>query len=662
MPRILRGEALANAIYQATDKLEDEFAKVFIGEVRKLSRSKALQELLDEVEAGQLVGTGVTSRLNILSVPTAKLDELIRKAMGSAIRITNEKTGLKLSFDYRNPNVIQAARTMSIDLSTTLTKTARQILEKTVGDAIEGIVTRRQAIKIIESRIGLIPAHAEAVERYYERLIADGRKRIDAQRLADKYADRLLRYRATTIARTEIARATGIGQGEFWKQALLDGALPPKTKRVWITAADERVCEICGPMDGLQIEIGQPWMTRNGLVDYPSAAHPNCRCTQGIALTKDYLRMFREEIAERQDTIDALQKLDSHTIDWWLLEKANKYHDALGRFTSADSAVAPKGRRPKLKRKAPKKITLGEKGYGARTTIEKVGEGVFRYSYGFPMHQQEFTVDINGYPLVVDPENIPIVPVEQTFDIDRYEGTDLAEMAGRVLNEQWNQWEGNFAIRTIASNMMDLSVHSEGSSGLSESAISGIIGLDKFSDYPELFVPAAHSMLVGIAESKKTDFSVSRAMVVPEDSSITYFGKGDELSIPPSGFTPSKSLLQDFQIGGMYERNVQGESYSTINPVEVVFVLQRGAKGVRSATYGELGMDSPEGKTRLDLPIELVTGGKFKIVKREDYTVERKSNYDYDSSNEPQRESRGVRYTIVQTEFFNPETGKYEKN
>jgi hypothetical protein len=339
MPRILRGEALANAIYQATDKLEDEFAKVFIDEVRKLSRSKALQELLDEVEAGQLVGTGVTSRLNILSVPTAKLDELIRKAMGSAIRITNEKTGLKLSFDYRNPNVIQAARTMSIELSTTLTKTARQILEKTIGDAIEGVVTRRQAIKIIESRIGLIPAHAEAVDRYYERLIADGRKRIDAQRLADKYADRLLRYRATTIARTEIARATGIGQGEFWKQALIDGALPPKTKRVWITAADERVCEICGPMDGLQTEIGQPWMTQNGLVEYPSAAHPNCRCTQGIALTKDYLRMFREEIAERQDTIDALQKLDSLTIDRWMLSKFNPYHDELGRFTTANSAT-----------------------------------------------------------------------------------------------------------------------------------------------------------------------------------------------------------------------------------------------------------------------------------------------------------------------------------
>lgn len=340
MPRVLRGEALANAIYQATDKLEEQFAEIFIAEVRKLSRSKALQALLDEIETGQLASSGISARLNLISIPTKKLDELIRKAMGSAIRITNEKTGLKLAFDYRNPDVIQAARGMSIDLSTNLTNTAQQILQKAIGDAIEGLITRREAIKIIESRVGLIPAHSDAVDRYYEKLIAEGRKKADAKRLAEEYADRLLRYRATTIARTEIARATGIGQTEFWKQAIADGLLPPKTKRVWITAADERVCEICGAMDGVQVEIGQPWMTNNGLVQYPSAAHPNCRCTQGIALSKDYLKMFRSEIAERQETIDELQKIDSLKLDWWSLSKFNPYHDNLGRFTTSSGGVS----------------------------------------------------------------------------------------------------------------------------------------------------------------------------------------------------------------------------------------------------------------------------------------------------------------------------------
>jgi len=381
MPRILRGEALANAIYQTTDKLEKEFAEIFIAEVRKLSRSKALQQLLDEIEAGQLAGAGLTSRLSIISIPTKKLDELIRKAMGSAIRITNEKTGLKLSFDYRNPDVIQAARGMSIELSTNLSKTAQQILEKTIGDAIEGIITRREAIKIIESRVGLIPAHADAVDRYYQRLIAEGRKKADAKSLADKYADRLLRYRATTIARTEIARATGMGQSEFWKQAVADGLLPPKTKRVWITAADERVCEICGAMDGVQVEIGQPWMTQNGLVQYPSAAHPNCRCTQGIALSKDYLKMFRSEIAERQEIIEELQKIDSLKLDWWLISKKNPYHDELGRFTSADRATGRKGKNKTASRASTKN----------RIVPKQVADGPLNLSFGR---------DANGIPVV----------------------------------------------------------------------------------------------------------------------------------------------------------------------------------------------------------------------------------------------------------------------
>jgi hypothetical protein len=43
------------------------------------------------------------------------------------------------------------------------------------------------------------------------------------------------------------------------------------------------------------------------------------------------------------------------------IEKANKYHDVAGRFTSADNAVAPKGKKPKLKRKATKKVLSGEK-------------------------------------------------------------------------------------------------------------------------------------------------------------------------------------------------------------------------------------------------------------------------------------------------------------
>jgi len=345
MPKaILSGQSLANAIYAITDKLEAEFAAEFIAQMRKLSRRKSLQELLDQIEGGYYssVATIPTSLMS-LQIDTSKLNAIARKAMGSAARITDEKIGLNIGFNVQNPTIIEAARNISVDLSTNLSQTSQKILDKVIGDAMEGIVTRREAVKIIESRVGLLPAHSDAVDRYYDTLIQSGATKANAKKLADKYADRLLRYRANTIARTEIARATGIGQAEFWRQAVADGSLPPDAKRVWTTSYDERVCEICGPMNNVEVGIFEQWLTPNGFVDYPSAIHPNCRCSQGIAMSAAQKRLF-------------IGKTDDEKFEQYVLSKFNPYHDELGRFT-----FAPAGKRisakPKMNRRA-----LGLKG------------------------------------------------------------------------------------------------------------------------------------------------------------------------------------------------------------------------------------------------------------------------------------------------------------
>ncbi|NBV35838.1 MAG: hypothetical protein EBR94_00985 [Bacteroidetes bacterium] len=341
MPRAktLSGQSLANAIYAITDKLEAEFAAEFIAQMRKLSRRKSLQELLDQIEGGYYssVATIPTSLLS-LQIDTSKLNAIARKAMGSAARITDEKIGLNIGFNVKNPTIIEAARNISVDLSTNLSQTSQKILDKVIGDAMEGLVTRREAVKIIESRVGLLPAHSDAVDRYYETLIQSGATKANAKKLADKYADRLLRYRANTIARTEIARATGIGQTEFWRQAVADGSLPPDAKRVWTTSYDERVCEICGPMNNVEVGIFESWLTPNGFVDYPSAIHPNCRCSQGIAMSAAQKRLF-------------IGKTDDEKFEQYVLSKFNPYHDELGRFTFASGgrrvSQMPKGKKNK---------------------------------------------------------------------------------------------------------------------------------------------------------------------------------------------------------------------------------------------------------------------------------------------------------------------------
>ena len=71
--------------------------------------------------------------------------------------------------------------------------------------------------------------------------------------------------RAEMIAVTETTRAYSAAT-DTYKELLKDAGL--EMRRVWNTSADEKVCEICGPLDG---KDEREWTS-------PPPAHPRCRC------------------------------------------------------------------------------------------------------------------------------------------------------------------------------------------------------------------------------------------------------------------------------------------------------------------------------------------------------------------------------------------------
>ena len=74
-------------------------------------------------------------------------------------------------------------------------------------------------------------------------------------------------YRMEVIARTEVLRAHNQGRIKFHNQVGVQ-------KLEWMTMEDERVCPICGPLDGKVFDTGR----------FPrQPAHPNCRCTSVVA-------------------------------------------------------------------------------------------------------------------------------------------------------------------------------------------------------------------------------------------------------------------------------------------------------------------------------------------------------------------------------------------
>ncbi len=102
---------------------------------------------------------------------------------------------------------------------------------------------------------------------------------------AAKYADRLLRQRADTIAQTEIHRASAEGQHELWRDAVREGRLNhTKTRRIWITNVG--ACEWCLGVEEINAEgvpIDGSFETPDGdLIDGPEESHVRCRCSSGL--------------------------------------------------------------------------------------------------------------------------------------------------------------------------------------------------------------------------------------------------------------------------------------------------------------------------------------------------------------------------------------------
>lgn len=55
------------------------------------------------------------------------------------------------------------------------------------------------------------------------------------------------------------------------------GRLSPNAQKLWITAKDERVCPVCGPLHGQKVKVNERFRTKDGEFWSPGL-HPNCRC------------------------------------------------------------------------------------------------------------------------------------------------------------------------------------------------------------------------------------------------------------------------------------------------------------------------------------------------------------------------------------------------
>ncbi len=116
-------------------------------------------------------------------------------------------------------------------------------------------------------------------------------KQIDS--LVERYRKRFIKYRADTIAQTEVLTMLNFSKNELYRQAIDSGKLAPgDVRRIWQTRDDKRVRNSHAPMNGQTRGFNEPFESGSGnsLMFPGDPAAPlneraGCRCQLNVIIS-----------------------------------------------------------------------------------------------------------------------------------------------------------------------------------------------------------------------------------------------------------------------------------------------------------------------------------------------------------------------------------------
>jgi SPP1 gp7 family putative phage head morphogenesis protein len=239
----------------------------------------ALEEALEAGDVAAGMNAVPWDKLAEMKVElTPELKNVLDKSAAVAAKMMPK--GISIIFNKTNPEAVAWVEARCAELITqNIIPESRAAIRDIMLRAFNKGIPPRSAARLIREHIGILPRHAEAVNKYYASLVEELGEE-EALRLAEKYAQKLINYRAKNIARTETIRASSQGQHELWRQAVEEDLLDPNEwERVWIADETERVCGICQGLEGQRAPMDGPFP---GGYMMPPDPHPSCRCAVGL--------------------------------------------------------------------------------------------------------------------------------------------------------------------------------------------------------------------------------------------------------------------------------------------------------------------------------------------------------------------------------------------
>ncbi len=175
--------------------------------------------------------------------------------------------------------LLAAAVPRTLGLTTRQYRTWQRVSDAlTLRADLQAAVRDGASVEDVAERFGVTPQKVQAALR---------RPRLDAEQAdarAGRLADRMLRRRGLTIARTETITSANAGNRELIRSAVERGlAGVGQMTRFWLVTPDDRLCPICAAIPGMNpdgVGVDGMFVTPNGPVSVAGEVHPQCRCSE----------------------------------------------------------------------------------------------------------------------------------------------------------------------------------------------------------------------------------------------------------------------------------------------------------------------------------------------------------------------------------------------
>ncbi len=285
---VLRGVTSKFTKYE--QQVYDIYIKALSQMPKDMDNALVIRAIREAVEAGNPMDGAIGFQWNNFvgaldkSIPTLA-NQLAASANISAQALPKSMQ-IATSFTATDPRAIAWAQQRAGARILGITQESQKAVAETIARGLQGKLNREEVIDGVTRVVGLDSRQAKALGTFYEKnlnvLLEQGLTYENAARaakkLGEKYRDRLIKQRATRIARTETNAAANAGRMLSWAEADLQGLLPTGSEKRWKTSQDERNCPTCKPMHNETV----PWEDAFSTGDIMPPVHVNCLCTAVI--------------------------------------------------------------------------------------------------------------------------------------------------------------------------------------------------------------------------------------------------------------------------------------------------------------------------------------------------------------------------------------------